>query len=341
MKNIGLLFTLILFFIGCGDTTKTTQATNNTNPLVETPKVSKAHVDIIAEKKTLTIGIDEELVLNFSCDASVHDYKWYINDILFSHNETATLDTPDEEKEYTITLTVEDDEGILLSTSTKIIVKASTLPVHSYDPSFSSIRDLIANAHTEDVTYICYGDSTRSVSHYQNQYVFENVKDALNGFGVNSINAAVTGIRAKDAADDSFVDGNNWIDIAHMIPDDGAHTILDISLGINDYDEVPDEEIKSALKKIITSIRTTKPNTHFILTVPSRVYYSPQNMSDGLIAIYKELSNELSIPMINVPEEAMPLDELTLSWYREGDQTHLTPESQRKIANLILSKILP
>ena len=241
-------------------------------------------------------------------------------------------------------LTVEDDIGTLLETSTDIEVKASDTPTYPYDASFSTIQSLISNADSTGLTYICYGDSTRT-DVYENHYVFENVKEGLASHNVSAINMSVTGIYAKQAAGgmaDGISSSSDWSKVAQAISGTGATTILNISsIGLNDYGEFSNEEIKSDIKKVITLIRGQKPNTHFILTVPGRTYYDAENMSNALISIYQDLSNELSIPYINVPDEAMPLDELTLDWYRPGDQTHLARDIQVVIANLILSKILP
>ncbi len=338
MKNIFLIFTLLFFLVGCDDTAKTTEI------VFDTPKTTKATVSIVVDKKILTIGIDNESELSFTCDTSVNNYKWYANDVLFSEDEYASFETPSQEKTYTITLTVEDDEGRELTASTQIEVKATDIPTPDYDPSFSTIRKLISNAHSNDLTYICFGDSTRSVSQYNNHYVFENIKNALSAYGITSINKSVTGVYVKQAAggvtDEPALPTAHWSNIEKEISGNGATTIVNIALGLNDYsDGYANVTIKADIQTVITSIRKTKPNTHFILTVPSRTFYDKD--SDNLLTIYRELSDELGIPYINVPDEAMPLDELSLDWYLSGDQTHLTQESQDKISDLILSKILP
>ncbi len=340
MKNIFLIFTLLFFLVGCDDTAKTTEI------VFDTPKTTKATVSIVVDKKILTIGIDNESELSFTCDTSVNNYKWYANDVLFSEDEYASFETPSQEKTYTITLTVEDDEGRELTASTQIEVKATDIPTPDYDPSFSTIRKLISNAHSNDLTYICFGDSTRSVSQYNNHYVFENVKNALSSYGVSAINMSVTGLYAKQAAgglaDEGIPSIEDWSDVVAVISGTGESTILNISsIGLNDYDEFTNAEIKSDIKKVITLIREQKPNTHFILTVASRTYYDQINMSNALISIYRELSQELNIPYINVPQEAMPMNQMTIDWYLAGDQTHLSIAGQKRVSDLILSKILP
>jgi hypothetical protein len=99
-------------------------------------------------------------------------------------------------------------------------------------------------------------------------------------------------------------------------------------------------QIEYYLDKIISSIRGKKPKVHFILTVPNRVYYNLEQISNEMISIYSSLSDKYHYPMIDIPDEAMPLDEVSLSWYRDGDQTHLKRSAQERIARVILSKII-
>lgn len=210
-----------------------------------------------------------------------------------------------------------------------------------YESNFSEIQNLISS--TKDVTYICFGDSTRAEFPFENHFVFENIKSALTAYNVSSINKSIRGQSARKASNSSSPE-TNWSDLKEIIPADGENTIINISLGINDDDSTK-QELKDYLEKIITSIRESKPKTHFILTVPSRTLHSLLFTPQRFISIYKGLSKELKIPYINVPEEAMPLDEnYKLDkdfWFRPSDDTHLTKEGQDKISDLILSKILP
>jgi hypothetical protein len=339
MKYLFFITTLSLLFIGCGTTTTTSPE-----------KITKTDVSISLDKPNLQIGTDNGVELHADSDATLHAYQWYLNGVLVSESATVYIPTPTEAGNYTISLQVKDTNNkVIMKKVTITVTEAEQKPdsIIKPDGSFSSIQSLIAaskNGTFSDVRYICYGDSTRSVSEYENQYVFEYVKEALSAYNVTAINKSITGILARDAANSSFLYGGraaSWVSIVNTIEGNGIHTIVDICLGLNDYGEYSNDQIKEYLRTVITSIRDRKPYTHFILTVPSRTYYDKEDMSNELISIYRELSNELSIPMINVPRDAMPLDELTLGWYRSGDQTHLTRESQRKIANLILSKILP
>jgi PKD repeat protein len=334
-----------MIFVGCGTTTTTSNP-----PQIDSYKIAKTNVDISLDKQTLQVGLDDGVEIHANSNTNLHAYQWFINGTPVSESADLYMPTPTKAGSYTITLKVKDANDQLITKEVTIHVtqpEEKPLPVIKPDRSFSSIQSLIAASKDgtfSDVRYICYGDSTRSVSEYENQYVFEYVKSTLSQYHVTSINKSITGILARDAANASFLYGGreaSWVSIVNSIEGDGIHTIVDISIGLNDYGEYSNDQIKDFIRTVITSIRNKKPYTHFILTVPSRTYYDRENMSNGLISIYRELSNELSIPMINVPRDAMPLDELTLDWYRSGDQTHLTRESQRKIANLILSKILP
>ena len=203
-----------------------------------------------------------------------------------------------------------------------------------FSGKFAKAKSIIAS---HDGQYICVGDSTRAYSEYNNHYVYEKIKDTLGGYGIESINKAYAGITAKEYASKWYFD-----DLIGSIDGDGSKSIVDISLGINDQWHDSSNEIKNSLERLISKIRTAKPNVAIILTVPNRVYFNKEQLSNEFISIYKSLSSEFGYPMIDIPHEAMPLDELSSSWYRgDGDNTHLASWPQSKIADVILSKILP
>jgi lysophospholipase L1-like esterase len=245
-------------------------------------------------------------------------------------NDTNTQKKEDDDDSWK-----EDEDDDIWKDEDEAPKPTPTTQTNTYSGPFKNAKNLIKksqNKEIEGATYICFGDSTRSYSHYQNQYIFEDIKYRLNDYGINSINASVSGLKARDAS---------WSDIVEKIPSDGSTTILDISLGLNDYGDYSSDQIKYSLESIIQNIKSRKPGTNFILTIPNRVYYNKDYMSDVLSQVYRDLSSEFNIPYIDVPNEAMPLDDLSLDWYREGDQTHLKRAGQDRIAQLILSKILP
>jgi lysophospholipase L1-like esterase len=76
--------------------------------------------------------------------------------------------------------------------------------------------------------------------------------------------------------------------------------------------------------------------------MPNRAYDNDEMTSD-IQNEYYLLSRELGIPLVDVVGELMPTKEATpYSWYRDdGFNVHLSLKGQYKVAELILSKILP
>ena len=218
----------------------------------------------------------------------------------------------------------------------------SDMILPSHDRSFSAIKRLIEaskNGDIDGVTYICVGDSTRANSSYEGVYVFTQVRDRLDNFGVESQLHAKAGHTAYEF--DSDGTSPTWRDVVYDISDDGRSTIVDISLGINDSWKGTGN-FKYHIKSAINKIKSYKPNTHFMLTMPDRVYGN-SGMTNNIKRQYQELSYELHIPLINIVEDIMPSqDSTSYSLYRhDGFNVHLSREGQRRVANDILLHILP
>ncbi len=230
-----------------------------------------------------------------------------------------------------------------ISTDSPIIkeVKAPIIP--DDDGTFSPIHTLIANANQgliSDVTYICVGDSTRAESRHNGQYLFYELEDELRQYNVNSHLLARAGHQAKQFAYEDATP--SWRDVVAYIPADGENTIVDISLGINDCWDDKKYSIKRSIRKAINNIKSEKPKTHFVLSVPNRVY-DDRAMTNFLRDIYVELSEELKIPLNNLIDDLMPTKSSTpYSWYRDdGFNVHLSRTGQSVVAQFILGNMLP
>ncbi len=211
------------------------------------------------------------------------------------------------------------------------------------DGTFTAIHTIISDANQNlisDATYICVGDSTRAESRYEGQYLFYTLDDTLRQYNITSHLLARAGHQALEFNNQTAYP--TWRDAVSYIPQDGDHTIVDISLGINDYWEQHPERIKRDLKDAILKIKSQKPKTHFLLTVPNRAYNNNE-MTLFLRNIYEELSLELHIPLNNLIDGLMPSQEATpYSWYRnDGFNVHLSREGQRVVAAFILKNLLP
>ncbi len=210
------------------------------------------------------------------------------------------------------------------------------------DGSFEDIKNLLALSKAGEISgvkYICVGDSTRAISKYNGEHLFYEIRSKLYEYRVNSILLARPGHTAKE-----FLDGGNhptWQDVVSQIDGDGRKTIVDISLGINDVWEGYNH-YATYIYNAIQKIRAYKPNVHFMLTMPDRIYNS-DDFTNMLRDDYIALSRELSLPLNNVIDDLMPTREQTpYSWYRDdGFNVHLSMEGQHVIAQYILRNMLP
>ena len=208
---------------------------------------------------------------------------------------------------------------------------------------FAAIRNMIHN-EGQKTDYICVGDSTRAISHHEGQYLFNEVSNALSAYGVTSHLLARRGHKASQFLNES--DHPTWRDVVAVIPNDGTYAIVDICLGINDYWGGDGESIFNSITQAISRIKSQKPNTKFILSMPNRVYI-PDNarasnrQTDYLKDIYLRLSQTLNLPLNNVVDAVMPSHESTqASWYRDdGYFVHMSREGQHLVAQYILSNL--
>jgi hypothetical protein len=189
--------------------------------------------------------------------------------------------------------------------------------------------DLVSQADEglTGVRYICVGDSTRV-----NSELFGEVQEGLSYSGVQSILMARYGHSLSD-----FNHGNAYPttqDVIYNIPGDGEHTIVDISLGINDrYHD--SSTIKRDLIQAIQKIREYRPETNFVLTTPNRLYYDDAS-TRKLRNVYHDVANEMYLGLNAVVDGLMPSADATpASWY-QSDGVHLSSEGQHQVAQFIL-----
>ncbi len=225
------------------------------------------------------------------------------------------------------------------------IIKEPIIQRPTFSGEFQDIKTLINDAKNTlvtDATYICVGDSTRADDgKHGGEYLYYQVRDTLKQYNVNSHLLAKSGHTMRDFAGDIFTP--NWKDAVNLIPGNGEHSIVDISLGINDvWNSNIMYNISSNIESAISKIRAYKPKTIFILTMPNRQYNDDQN-TQIMRNSYIQTAQELNIPLINVIDSLMPTkEETSYSWYKkDGLNVHLSQEGQKLIADFILDNILP
>jgi hypothetical protein len=217
-------------------------------------------------------------------------------------------------------------------------------PVPTFTGKFAKVKTLIDNAQKgkiKNATYICVGDSTRAESpKYNGQYLYYELRDTLSNYNVKSKLFARAGHEARQFANASATP--TWQQVASSIEGDGSTTIVDISLGINDVWNQAGSMLEGNLRYAINSIKSQKPNTIFMLTMPNRQYGNDYNTNQWK-SVYLKLSREMNIPLNNIVDSLMKTDSSTsYSWYNnDGLNVHLSLSGQHLIANFILQNILP
>jgi lysophospholipase L1-like esterase len=165
--------------------------------------------------------------------------------------------------------------------------------------SLSAISKLIKN--NNDVTYIIVGDSTRST--LDSPKYLPRMKETLDKYNVTSILHATSGYKLEWFA---YPDRNplvkkdpSYETVIADIPNDGTHTIVDISLAVNDmWDEKTKSALVDNLKKSVSLIKASKPKTIFLFTSPNPMRTN-NSITNIYINAYKTVSQEIEIPFIN------------------------------------------
>jgi len=171
--------------------------------------------------------------------------------------------------------------------------------------------------------YISVGDSTRASF---GQYVYKVVSSRLTELGYKTKLMAKHGYKLSQ-----FAYGEGYpdvYDVINSINGDGSKTIVNISLGINDY-HTSGYEIKELLESAIRKIKDAKPNTLIVLTTPNRLLYNSDHTHDIDVA-YSEVSSEFGLKLIWAGHD------LSSNYYR-ADGVHPNESGQKRIANEVLS----
>ncbi len=239
---------------------------------------------------------------------------------------------------------------------------------------FAKIQDLIKKSRDgvfNDVTYLCVGDSTRAFSDGvdgdYSQKMFERLKESLDEYNVSSILLARGSQELLHFLELKFEAGvvrtPTYKDVINATPGTGEHTIIDFSLGINDLwdlniqtrEDMVDAEavIKDRVIQAIELILLDKPDVNIVLTSPNPLL-DWEGGSNIYLNVYKEVSSELNLPLINYVDNIMPprnpdindtASEEFQAWYRHEDTgidpIHFSEFGLYKVADYILEQILP
>jgi len=305
------------------------------------------------------------LILSGDAEVSITEGDDYIDagatavddvdgDITSEIESVSTVDTS-AEGNYTVTYTVSDAAHNTAVLTREVEVKAvPVVPVDFIGP-FADIKRLLQGSKEgdfTDVTYISVGDSTRAEGYYGGGEIFDTVKSALNTYSVNSILEAKAGhtLREWNNYNDEYNSTNIWTNTIANIPSDGNHTILNISLGINDAryfgDGNESVRMKFQMNEVLVKILDQKPQVHFMFTMPHKLIGFDAKVAE-IKKAYEELAVARNIPLIDTMGIFPEVDDLTL--YRDEDaadygnnkRIHLSSKGQSVVSDFILSTILP
>ncbi len=240
------------------------------------------------------------------------------------------------------------NESTLEQAVEQVATEESTTKV-VYDNSIQELLHLSKEGTIQDVTYICIGDSTRAISEdTQAQLLFDKVALSLDDYHVTSYLQA----RGNHTLDD-FINETispTWSETVALIPNEGESTIVDISLGVNDFFALnisstdqflaATETVKERLLTAINLIKSQKPKTTFFLTSPNPAKEWEQGAQLYQNA-YIEVAREEGYLFVNFVDTIMPAyDDAGFSeWYH--DEIHFSRYGLEQVADYILLNILP
>lgn len=346
----------MLALTGCGSTSTVNENTQQIIARAEAPTY-----EVVPNSQLLLSSIHSTID-----DAKEVNYAWLDgNDTLLSSESTYLWTAPTTEGDYTIELVLNDDKGHESSSDITITVKQDLSLV---DPTFQTIQKMISQSKTgalSDVTYIMIGDSTRVYTNYNGvinhcEKIFNTVDSALEDYNVTSHLVAQGGLAMKTFLGGHYDENDTvtWKNIQEaidFIPNDGTTTIVDISLGANDFSRLNEyyqaisgweperihDILKTTMNEMIDTLLDAKPNIHIMLTSPN-----PMKEWEGGAKVYqdvyKEVASERNFPFANFVDDIMPThytDDFN-AWYNDNIHFNETV-GLPAVSSFILEKILP
>ena len=187
---------------------------------------------------------------------------------------------------------------------------------------------------TESIdTYIVTGDSTRDVGY---AHMIAGYRHYLGRLGVNVVDNARSGHKANQWSNNLLSPTVN--EAIAATPGTGATTILEMSLGLNDWDLAGDEiQAKADIIAGINAYRAAKPDATVFLAQPVSTESATRNAR--LYSVYEEIASELSLPLVDTFTITDAIrDGLTTNQYY-FDSTHPNVNGAFRVLHYILSAI--
>lgn len=185
-------------------------------------------------------------------------------------------------------------------------------------------RLLAANSGTA-TTYIVSGDSTRDNS-FNNCIPYYTEQFAK--IGVTLFDNSQSGIKASEWNADTYP-GTGITDAINQTTGTGKNTILEYSLGLNDYAALTTQQMKDVIKAGLDQYIAAKPDTLILLVTPLR------DTNHSLVVTFRELSVEYNLPLVDFDTKM----DYSTTFYQ--DTTHPNRNGTMRLINIITDQILP
>ncbi len=362
MRLILLVLFMLFSLAGCGGSSskvvdlQTTQSRVASNPTAKDNNQSNTPPTIyLVGSSTIEINLgglfeDPSVIAIDAEDGNLTEEVEISNNLNTSHEGT-----------YTIIYSVNDSQGATAEVSRTVKVKSYNIDTPA--TNLNDVKRLFSASKAGEIsklTYIVVGDSTRAISNTNNsQLYFENLNNRLSKFPVNAVLMARGSHELKQ-----FLEGSEYptIDgVIATIPNSGESTIIDFSLGVNDFFELNEERIaknlggfrenrawfkqviKDRLVESVDKIQMAKPEATIMLVTPNPLKQW-EDVTHLMVEIYKEVAYEKNLPLANFVNDKMENGNSTEDgefddWYRDG--IHFSDKALNILSEYILGKILP
>ena len=211
--------------------------------------------------------------------------------------------------------------------------------------TMSKIHKLIVDSYNESkqVEYFMIGDSIRNAN---GKHIYNIVSNKLESLSLKCTLRGHSGLSLKHWSGKQIVTPGDETasDLISFITGDGSNTIVDISLGLNDPD-ISKEYMLECLQTGINTIKSSKPNVTFILTSPHKHGDINAQMQhrENIKWCYETIikNNSGNIAYIDVFNNVFPIYTSEIGYQYMSDLLHPNEVGQRKIAEFIISKLIP
>ena len=200
----------------------------------------------------------------------------------------------------------------------------------------TKVHNLIKRGNSH---YVVVGDSTRAS--FGASLIFTNIRNAFQKYNLKVSLNAQGGYSVSQFLNPALNQYPHYKKVINLIQGNGNTSIVDISLGVNDISRnTSSKELERLIKKAIRLIKDAKPKTTFLLTSPNAFLNNKTN-TEKTINAYRNLSNELNIPLINFHDNIYSNYTRTQQQALYRDGIHYSKHGTEVQANYIVNQLKP